>query len=40
MHLIYAGFATNWCILNRDTVDACFATEVAVFTAGEGALKS
>ena len=18
MHLIYAGFATNWCILNRD----------------------
>jgi len=57
MHLIYAGFATNWCILNRDygmramaqkgynmillrdatagvefpdTVDACFATEMAI----------
>ena len=57
MHLIFAGFATNWCILNRDygmramarrgynmillrdatagvefpdTVDACFATEMAI----------
>ncbi len=57
VHLIYAGFATNWCILNRDygmraisrrgynmillrdatigveypdTVDACFATEMAI----------
>jgi nicotinamidase-related amidase len=57
LHLIYAGFATNWCILNRDygmrsmarygynlillreatmgveypdTVDECFATELAI----------
>jgi nicotinamidase-related amidase len=57
LHLVYAGFATNWCILNRDygmramarfgynlillrdatmgveypdTVDECFATELAI----------